>query len=452
MGRTVTPELDPQVLERLHAYAREFRPLFRRIDQYLHGRTYLHGLLLDGERKSIEPLSRRVPGGDEQALQQFVNQSPWEAGPVLAAYRARLAAAFADENGLIVIDDTSFPKQGKHSVGVARQYCGALGKAANCQVAVSLHYAGRAGDYPLALRLFLPEAWTGDAERLDRGRVPADERAPKAKWQVALDLLDTVREEGLPHALVVADAGYGAVGEFRDGLEARGERYIVGLLGEELVFVEPPRWVVRAPQLRGRPPTRAHLAEGAPRPIAVKALAACLARTAVRWREGTKGWLEAEFAWLRVWVGHRWERGVPADAIPDAEEAARWLLVEWRKDGTVKYALSNLPPETTLEQAVPRWKERWQVERGYLQLKGELGLDHFEGRSWPGFHHHATMTFLAYGFLALERRRAASERPEQVEPPGEARRGARPCRACAAPSSASSPRPAASPARPAAST
>jgi SRSO17 transposase len=174
---------------------------------------------------------------------------------------------------------------------------------------------------------------------------------------------------------------------------------------------------------RGRPPTRAHLADGAPRPLAAKALAERLERTAVRWRRGTKGWLEAEFAWVRVWVGHRWERGVPAEAIPDPAASARWLLVEWRKDGTVKYALSNLPPETTLAQAVPLWKERWQVERGYLQLKDELGLNHFEGRSWNGFHHHAALTFLAYGFLALERRRAAAELPER-EPPGEARRGA----------------------------
>src|ERR687887_1876499 len=177
MGRTVTPELDPEVLERLHAYAREFRPLFQRIDQYLHGRTYLHGLLLDGERKSFEPLSRRVPGGDEQALQQFVNQSPWDPAPVLAAYRARMAAAFAAPDGLIVLDDTGFPKQGKHSVGVARQYSGTLGKRANCQVAVSLHCAAPAADYPLALRLYLPEAWAGDPMRLDRARVPADQRA-----------------------------------------------------------------------------------------------------------------------------------------------------------------------------------------------------------------------------------------------------------------------------------
>ena len=423
MGRTVTPDLEPDMLERLHAYAREFRPLFGRIDRYLHGRTYLHGLLLDGERKSIEPLSRRVPGGDEQALQQFVNQSPWEAGPVLMAYRARMAAAFADEGGLIVVDDTSFPKQGRHSVGVARQYCGALGKTANCQVAVSLHYAGQQGEYPLGLRLFLPEAWTADPERLDRARVPDDGRTAQAKWQVALDLLDEVRGEGLPHTLVLADAGYGAGGEFREGLEARGERYIVGLLGEELVFAEPPRWVVRPHRPRGRPPTRAHLDQDTPRPVAVKDLAAGLERTTVRWRAGTKGRLEAEFAWVRVWVGHRWERGVPVGAIPDPAASARWLLVEWRRDGTVKYALSNLPPETTLNQAVPWWKERWQVERGYLQLKDELGLDHFEGRSWSGFHHHAAMTFLAYGFLALERRRAAAAQPEPA-PPGGARRGA----------------------------
>jgi SRSO17 transposase len=429
MGRTITPALDAEVIERLYAYALEFRPLFPRSDQFKQGRLYLHGLLLDGERKSIEPLSRRVPGGNEQNLQQFVNQSPWDPAPVLATYRARMAAAFASPGGLIVVDDTSFPKQGRHSVGVARQYCGALGKAANCQVAVSLHYAGGEGDYPLALRLFLPESWTAAPERLDRARVPEEGRAPRAKWQIALDLLDEVRAEGLPHALVVTDAGYGAVGEFRHGLEARGERYIVGLLGEELVFAESPRWVVRAPQPRGRPPTRAHLAAEVPRPVAVKALAARLDRTTVRWRAGTKGRLEAEFAWVRVWVGHRWERGVPAEAIPAPDASARWLLVEWRKDGTVKYALSNLPADVTLEQAVPLWKERWQVERGYLQLKDELGLDHFEGRSWNGFHHHAALTFLAYGFLALERRRAraaleADVSADPAKPPGGARRGA----------------------------
>jgi SRSO17 transposase len=423
MGRTVTPELDPEALGRLYGYALEFRPLFPRSDQFRQGRVYLHGLLLDGERKSIEPLSRRVPGGNEQALQQFVNQSPWDPAPILAAYRARMAAAFATPESVIVIDDTGFPKQGTHSVGVARQYSGTLGKTANCQVAVSLHYATAAADYPLALRLYLPETWTGAPERLGRARVPEPERAFKTKWQIALDLLDLVRAEGLPHAVVVADAGYGVVTEFREGLEQRGERYIVGLLGDEVVLTEPPRWVAHVPKgRRGRPATRAYLAADAPRPVPVRELAGSLERTTVCWRAGTKGKLAAEFAWVRVWPAHRWQDGVPADAIPAPEETARWLLVEWRKDGTIRYALSNLPPETTLAQAVRRWKERWQVERGYEQLKGELGLDHFEGRSWNGFHHHATLTFLAYGFLALERHRARAAPAEP--PPGEAGRGA----------------------------
>src|SRR5215204_4457218 len=236
MGHTETPALDSQVLERLEAYALAFRPLFPRSDQFRQGQIYLHGLLLDGERKSIEPLSGRVPDGDEQRLQQFVNQSPWDAAPVLQAYRARMAAAFARADGLLVVDDTSFPKQGRHSVGVARQYCGALGKRANCQVAVSLHYAAAAGDYPLTLRLYLPESWTNDPARLDEARVPAGERTFQTKWQIALDLLDEVRAEGLPHAVVVADAGYGVVTEFREGLEQRGEYYLVGLSGEEVVL------------------------------------------------------------------------------------------------------------------------------------------------------------------------------------------------------------------------
>lgn len=429
MGHTVTPELDPAVLSRLYAYALEFRPLFPRSDQFKQGRLYLHGLLLDGERKSIEPLSQRVPGGNEQNLQQFVNQSPWDPAPVLAAYRARLAAAFAGPDGLLVIDDTSFPKQGRHSVGVAHQYCGALGKRSNCQVAVSLHYAGPAGDYPLAVRLYLPESWTADPERLERARIPQVEWPFRPKWQIALALLDLVRAEGLPHRLVLADAGYGIATAFREGLEARGEPYIVGLTGEESVFAAPPRWVAWVARgAKGPRPTRAYPAEEGPQPLAVKTLAERLERTTVRWREGTKGGLEADFAWVRVWPAHRWGNGLPAAAIPDADEAARWLLVEWRKDGTIKYALSNLPTDTTLEQAVGWWKERWQVERGYLQLKDELGLDHFEGRSWPGFHHHAAMAFLAYGFLALERQRAANApaktSAESSEPPGEAGRGA----------------------------
>lgn len=441
-------ELDPDVLERLQTYAWRYRRLFQRSDQFRQGGIYLHGLLLDGERKSIQPLSQRVPGGDQQRLQQFVNQSPWDAAPVLGEYRACLAEAVARADGVIVIDDTGFAKQGKHSVGVARQYSGTLGKTGNCQVAVSLHYATRDADYPLALRLYLPESWTAAPQRLDQARVPAAERTFRTKWEIALDLLDTVRVEGVPHAVVVADAGYGVVGEFRAGLEARGESYIVGLSGEESVFANPPHWLAPvAKGGRGRPRSRAHLAAEASRPIPVRTLAATLPRTPVTWRQGTKGALTAEFAWVRITLGHHWQRGVPATGMPTPEQAERWLLVEWRADGTIKYALSNLPADTSLERAAAWWKERYQVEQGYRQLKRELGLDHFEGRSWNGFHHHVTMTFLAYGFLALERQRAsrpvADAAPnKKAAPLGEAMRDAQACQRCAALFSSSSLQPA----------
>jgi len=446
MSGQFPPKLDSDVLERLQTYARRFRRLFPRSDQFRQGGIYLHGLLLDGERKSIQPLSRRVPGGDEQRLHQFVSQSPWGVTPVLREYRACMAEAFAGADGVIVIDDTGFAKKGQHSVGVTRQYSGTLGKIGNCQVAVSLHYANGEAEYPLAARLYLPEIWTDDPDRLAKARVPEEEGGFKTKWQIALDLLDTVRDEGLPHTVVVADAGYGVVGDFRAGLEARKEHYIVGLSGEESVFAGPPRWVLpdSAPT-GGRPRSRAYLAADAPRPIAVRELAAGLAGTVIGWRKGTKKPLEATFAWVRVWIAHDWKNGIRSRDLLPPEDAARWLLVEWRPGGIIRYALSNLPAETTMERAVYWWKERWQVEQGYRQLKRELGLDHFEGRNWNGFHHHAAMTFLAYGFLALERQRAraAAAAPEgQGAPLGGALRDARVCPPCVAPSSSSSHHPA----------
>lgn len=416
MERVLAPEIDGDVLGRLRAYAFAFRPLFPRSDQFRQCQIYVRGLLQDGERKSVGAMSRQVPEGDQQCLQQFIGQSPWDPGPILRAYRAGMADACARPDGVIVIDDTGFAKKGRHSVGVVRQYSGTLGKIGNCQVAVSLHYASGAGDYPLALQLYLPSAWTEDPARLDQARVPHSNREFKTKWEIALELLDEVLADGLSYRVVVADAGYGAVGPFRAGLEARKVSYIVGLSGEEAVFAEPPQWVTKRLAGRiGRPPTRAYLAKDAPPPVAVSALATTLSRTSVRWRMGTKGWLEAEFAWVRVWPAHDWQKGMPVDDLQPTEEAARWLLVEYRPDGTVKYALSNLPPGTEMIPAVYWWKERWQVEQGYRQLKNELGLDHFEGRTWNGFHHHAVMTFLAYGFLTLERARGEAAELEDPE-------------------------------------
>jgi SRSO17 transposase len=409
VARTPVVELDAEVLERLDDYVAEFAADFGLITRRYWAGVYVQGLFLDGERKSIEPLSGRVsvPGwhGDtEQALQQFVNQSVWDEQAVLRTYRRRLAQAFADPTGVVVIDDTGFAKKGRHSVGVARQYSGTLGKTDNCQVAVSLHYAAPNGDYPLALRLYLPESWTSQPERMKAVHVPAAAQAPQTKGEIALTLLDQVRGEGLPHRGVVADAGYGLSVDFRRGLEERGEPYVVGIPGQEAVFAKPPSWAVRSAATEtGRPPTRWYLTTETPPPTVVKRLAEGLERTPFSWRHGTKRPLHAEFAWLRVWPAHRWQHGRAAADVPDLDLDARWLLVEWRTDGSIRYALSNLPATATLAEAVGLWKTRWHVEQGYQQLKEELGLDHFEGRSWPGFHHHATLCFVAYGFLALER-------------------------------------------------
>lgn len=422
--KTYTPDLDPAVLDRLREYAALFADDFPQAKPARWAGVYLRGLLTDGDRKSIEPLSRRVtlPDGltstdPEQALQQFVSQSPWDHETVLRRYRAHLAATFAGPDAVLVIDDTTFPKQGRHSVGVQRQYCGALGKKANCQAAVSVHYAAPRGHYPLALQLDLPESWVADADRLDRAGVPAGYRRERTKGQIALDLVDRVRAEGLPGRVVVADAGYGTSGDFRRALADRGLWYVAGVTDEAVVFPDPPAWDRPAARTRGRPQTNPQLRPGSPRPVRLRDLAARTPLVRVTWRAGTKGAMSGRFAWVRVWPGFGWKRGECVDAAPV------WLLIEEQADGEIKYAFSNLPAGTTRRRAVRLWKSRWAVEQGYQQMKEELGLDHFEGRSWRGFHHHAAMVLLAYGFLLLERERCRVERERAAERPSPRKKG-----------------------------
>ena len=408
--KTFTPRLGPAVLTRLREYAARFAPDFPQSKPARWASVYLHGLLADGERKSIEPLSRRVtllPGltsrDPEQALQQFVNQSTWDDQKVLTRYRALLAERFASPEGVFVFDDTSFPKRGRHSVGVSHQYCGALGKRANCQVAVTLHYSGPRGHFPLAVRLHLPESWTANDSRMNAAGVPETCRAHKTKPQIALELLDRVRAEGFKGSTVVADLGYGNSGELRDGLAERGLRYVVGVTPETVVFAQQPRWILPERGRRGRLPRRWVLADHSPRPVAAGVLAGQLRLRRVSWRAGTKGKLSAHFAWVRVWLGADWHRGMRERPEPI------WLLVEEQPGGEIKLALSNLPAGTSRLQAVRLWKQRWRVEQGHQQMKEELGLDHFEGRSWRGFHHHAAMVLLAYGFLLLEQARPGAK-------------------------------------------
>ena len=339
MNRTFTPELDAAVLKRLEEYAAHFAEDFNRPRQRAWCGVYLAGLLQDGERKSIEPLSRRVSlpaelavtQDPDQGLQQFVSASTWDEAAVGQRYRALLAKTFADPAGVFVLDDTTFPKAGTHSVGVQRQYCGALGKKANCQAAVSLHYVGKAGHVPLALRLFLPALWLETPARLDKAGVPERERRALTKGEIALELLDRVCAENvLPGQVVVGDSGYGVSGPLRAGLTQRGLRYVLGVTGEMVVFTEEPRWQAPEPSGGGRPRARPRLVQGSATAQSLRAVAAQTPRRKVTWREGTKRPLSARFAWVRVWPAHGWATG------DCAGQESIWLLIEEEADGTLK--------------------------------------------------------------------------------------------------------------------
>jgi SRSO17 transposase len=366
---------------------------------------YLTGLLLDGERKSIEPMAGRLVDDARhteamrQRLQECVSVSDWSD----AEMRRRLALKLDDElPGVeaLVVDDTGYPKKGKHSVGVARQYSGTLGRTDNCQVAVSLHLAGEQGSGCIGLRLFLPEEWTADRERCRRVGVP-DDVAHARKWELALSLVDDSLRWGVGKHVVLADAGYGDASEFRDGLRARGLPYLVRVQGTHRVWPPgaKPKPPESSPGRSGRPRTR-FSAEGV-QPWSIEALAPQVPEEEfhrVSWREGSRGVQSSTFAAVRVHSAERHTKGKP----PSLEQ---WLLLEWPTTETqpTKYYLSSLPAGTPLKSLVRLAKLRWRVERDYQELEQELGLDHFEGRTWRGFHHHATLCAVAHGFLALRR-------------------------------------------------
>lgn len=354
--------------------------------------VYVRGLLLDGERKSIEPLAARLPDGNVQALQQLIGQSPWPWTPVWERLAQRMSAELMPAR-VWVIDDTGFPKQGHHSVGVARQYSGTLGKTANCQVAVSLHQTGGEESTILGWRLYLPESWAQDAERRTEAGIP-DAVKFQTKWQLALQLIDDARAWGLRCEVVLADAGYGEVTEFRQALEDRHLPYAVGIPSTVRVWMKPPR--LRKTPGRGRRTTVYQYGEQ--RPAAVGEVAEkARGWKRVRWREGTKGWLESRFYACRVQPAHGFDDGDP----PHQEV---WLLAEWPsgEQAPTKFFLCDLPPSTTLRRLVRIVKSRWKIEQDYQQLKEELGLDHYEGRHWTGWHHHVTLVMLAHAFLTLE--------------------------------------------------
>jgi SRSO17 transposase len=383
---------------RLEEFLRELLGDLGRLERREHGARYVQGLLLDGERKSIEPLAARVPGGNVQSLQQFVGQSPWAWQPVREQLAQRMQEALLPLAGWI-IDDTGFPKQGKESVGVARQYSGTLGKVGNCQIAVSIHLTTEQESAPLDWALYLPQQWVDDPERCRKAGVP-ENALFRSKPEMALTLVDQLVRWGVSRLPVLADVAYGRSSEFRQGLANRQLQYVVGVDPDTAIWTEPTRRVPpRRKSGRGRPPAPYYK----DKPTNLEAMAKALPASQwkrVRWREGSQGPQESRFLARRIQPAHGHARN-------QAELEEGWALIEWpsQEQAPTKYWFSNLPLRTSLKRLVGLAKLRWRVEQNYQQLKEELGLDHYEGRGWSGWHHHVTLVCLAYAFLLLERQR-----------------------------------------------
>src|SRR5271169_278018 len=391
LGRWLQPFLD-----RLgHKARRQMCPL------------YVSGLIGPGDRKSIQPMARRLALGACDQLHHFIAAGVWDAGPLETELLVQADKLVGGSDAVLVIDDTAIPKKGRHSVGVAAQYASALGKTANCQTLVSLTLARGEVPVVLALRLFLPESWTSKRARLERAGVPAEYRTARTKPEIALLEIDRAMAAGVRFGCVLADAGYGSSALFRQGLTARKLVWAVGIPRHLKVYPADVQMIWPVAK-RGRPRQR-HVPATLSMP-AEDMLSKAKWRT-ISWRSGTKGKLKARFAAVRVRVADG-----PPQRIRDkgqqhlpGEEA--WLIGEHRMSGEKKYYLANLPAKIDLRTLAATIKARWICEQAHQQLKEELGLDHFEGRSWQGLHRHALMTMIAYAFL--QHRRLAAPRREK---------------------------------------
>ncbi len=374
---------------------------------------YVAGLIGPGERKSIQPMASRTAAADYDQLHHFVGAGVWDEAPLEAELLVQADRLVGGPDAVLVIDDTALPKKGKHSVGVAPQYATVLGKQANCQTLVSLTLARHEVPVPVALRLYLPEAWAQDPVRLAKAGIPEPLRLHRSKGEIALAELDRILAAGVRFGVVLADAGYGSSTSFRHELSVRGLQWAVGIPRTQKVY--SPDVVLTWPVApRGRPRQRP-----VPdiRPLAAQDMLAPQKWRTVTWRRGTKRPLKASFAAMRVRVAD----GTPTRAgershqhLPGEEEV--WLVGERRSTGEQKYYLSNLPPETTLKTLAATIKARWLCEQAHQQLKEELGLDHFEGRSWSGLHRHALMGMIAFLYLQHRRLDAAKRGKKQGRP------------------------------------
>ena len=393
--------------ERLQIYLDGLTEAAGHADRVVPIENYTQGLMLPIARKSVEPMAARLAPGNvrqmHQSLHHIVADAAWNDDALLRQIRCQVLPAITRKHALAawIVDDTGFPKKGTHSVGVTRQYCGQLGKQENCRVAVSVSLATEAASIPVAYRLYLPETWAHDEQRRKQAGVPKEIRF-ETKPEIALGQIRSLVNEDVPRGVVLADAAYGNDHGFRDGLVSLELLYAVGIQSSTTLW---PPGIEPLPPLpkgkMGRPPGLLRRDEQH-QPLTAKELALCLSATDLRkvsWREGTRGRMSSRFAAVRVRVAHR-------DSWRKEPHPEQWLLIEWPKTEKEpsKYWLSNLPASITLRKLVATAKLRWRIERDYEELKQELGLGHFEGRNWRGFHHHATLSIAAYGFLVLERR------------------------------------------------
>ena len=405
--------------QRFAAYLDSLAQAAGHLDRAVPLESYCTGLLLPGERKSVEPMAARLAPDDvqrtHQSLHHFIANAPWSDEALLEKVR-HFVLPVMKRNGSVVawiVDDTGFVKKGTHSVGVVRQYCGQVGKQENCRVAVSLSVATEQASLPIAWRLYLPEIWAKDRKRRKEAGIP-EEISFATKPTIALQQIRKAVEEEVTRAPVLADAAYGNDSQFREGLSELHLTYVVGVQGSATVWRhgEAPLPAMRWKGL-GRPPKLLRR-DKQHQPISVKRLAESLAASSwanVSWREGTKQSLRSRFAALRVRIAHRdyWRSELPRE---------EWLLIEWPtgENEPTKYWLSTLPADSKLVDLVKLAKHRWIIERDYEELKQELGLGHYEGRGWRGFHHHGTLCIAAYGFLVAERSRfSPSARSGQLD-------------------------------------
>jgi SRSO17 transposase len=397
---------------RFAAYVEGLASVIGHADRTRPLRDYCTGLVLPGERKSVEPMAARTApartAAQHQSLLHFVGNACWSDEKVLAKVREMVLPAIEKDRPIEawIIDDTSFPKQGKHSVGVHHQYCGQLGKQANCQVTVSLSIANHAASLPVAYRLYLPQDWTKDRARRKKAGVPR-EVSFKTKPEIALEQIRWACEAGLPGGVGLMDAAYGNDSRLRAGMTDLGVPYVAGILPNTLMWRSGT-----GPRRQGKPLNNTGRRDE-PDLVSAKEVMLALPKRAwrtVRWREGSADWLSSRFARVRVRVGHN--KLVPEKVLPE------WLLIEWPEGEAepTKYWLSTLPAKIGFQRLVDLAKMRWRIERDYQELKQEVGLGHYEGRGWRGFHHHATLCIAAYGFLIAERATIPPSGPRSAAP------------------------------------